>query len=95
MRTASFTVRRESWLVCIVLPSGVGQSSLSTEFDLTLKSPWSREISDLCLPEPGEQLEPFLPPTSRHSLTASSNCGLPLQIAVHPGSYPPHQQNVF
>ena len=22
----------------------------------------------------------------RHSLTAASNCGLPLQIAVHPGS---------
>jgi hypothetical protein len=28
-------------------------------------------------------------PTSRNSLTASCNCGLSLEIAVHPGSSPP------
>jgi len=54
-----------------------------------LKSPGSREISGLCLPGLEEQPElPWLP-TSGHSLTASSNRGLPLQIAVRPGSYRP------
>jgi len=59
MRTASSTVRQESWRACVVLPSGVEQSSLSTEFNPTLKSPGSRETSGLCPPEHGEQPEPL------------------------------------
>jgi len=89
MRTASSTVRRESWRACVILPLEVEQSSLSTEFYRTLKSLGSRETSDLCLPEPVVQPGPLWLPTSRYSLTATSKCGLPLQIVVRPASYPP------
>ena len=86
MGTASSTIRRERLCACVVLPSGVEQSSLSTLFDLTLKCPECHEISGLCLLEPGEQLGPPSLPTSRHSLTMSLNCGLAFQIAVRTGS---------
>ena len=86
MPIASSTVRRESWRVCVVRPSGVEQSSFSTEFDPTLKSPGNWEISGLCPLQLGGQLGPSWLPTSRHSLTASSNCGIPLQITVRPVS---------
>jgi hypothetical protein len=55
-------------------------------FDPIINSPGSRKISGLLLQEPGQQLAASWLQTSKHSLTASSNCGLPLQIIVCPGS---------
>jgi len=82
MCTASWTVCRESWRACVICPIEVEQSSLSTESDLILKSAGGRETSSLCLPAPGEKPEPLWLRTTRLSLTASSICGLPVQIVV-------------
>jgi len=89
MHISSSTVRCESWQACVLSPSGVEHSSLSTVFDLTLQCLGSWELSALCLLEPGEQPEPPRQPTSVHLLNASSIRGLLLQIAGHPGSLIP------
>jgi len=81
-------VRQESWWACVIWPSRLEQSRISTEFDPTLKSPGSRGISGLCPLESGEPWVPPSLPMWEHWITASTNCRLPLQIAVHPGSYP-------
>jgi len=60
MNIASSTVVWDSWQVCVVCPSGVEHSSLLTEFDPTLRSPGSREISGLC---PRESRELPVPPS--------------------------------
>jgi len=80
---------RECWLACLISPSGVWQSSPSTVITSPLKSACTREIFGLWLPEHGEQPEPPWLPRSGHSQTASSNCGLPLPIAVHLHSHRP------
>ena len=76
MRTASLTVRWEGWWACVVRPSAVEQSSLSTEFDQTLKCPGSWETSVLSLVIGGG--ERGLPGklTIGHLLTAFSKLGL-------------------
>lgn len=86
MYTASLNVHWESWQAHVKLPSAVEQSSHLSVFNLILNIPGCREISGLCVPEPGEQPEtPWLlmPP---HWLTAASNIGPPLQIVLHLGS---------
>jgi len=85
MCTTFPTLCQESWWGNAVLPSGVAQSSLSTEFDLTLNRPGSPEIFGLCLPELGKQLELPWPPISGHWLTAFSIRWLHLQNAMGPG----------
>jgi hypothetical protein len=67
----------------------VEPSSLSTQFDPTLNSVGSWEMSGLRSLLPGEQPGPLWLPISRHSVTASSNSGAPLQSVVHPRSSRP------
>jgi len=86
--TASFTIHRDSWQARVILPSGVEQSSLSTELDSTLKSPGRLESSALCVRESEELSELLWLPMSQHWLSVSSNLGLPLQMVVCPWSSP-------
>lgn len=56
MGAASLSVRPESWHACVILRFEVERTTLSTEFDLILKSPMSPVISSLCPVAPGEPL---------------------------------------
>lgn len=64
------------------------------EFDPTLKSPGSLEVSGLCRRESEGPWELPGLPIEEHWLTACSNGGLPLQVVVRPCSLPPDPPGV-
>jgi len=86
MATAFSTARRDSWEVCVVYPSEVEQSSVSTEFDSIVKRPGSLETSGLCHGVAGRESGLPRPLRIAHSLTEFSRPKLLLLTVVHPVS---------